>query len=76
MPQGHLINLGYLMRFLKLAAEKSDENKMNARNLSMVIAPSMFGPNDAMQSFDGRIFDLIEFMIINANTLVPGGKIK
>ncbi len=75
MPQAHYANLRYLIKFLKLVADFCDENKMTPKNLATVVAPSLFWGGEAnLNSFDSRVFDLIEFLITNANSFFVDGK--
>jgi len=45
----------YLIKFLARLAENSEQNKMTAANLAIVIAPSLLWPSPASDSSDSML---------------------
>ncbi|XP_072167862.1 rho GTPase-activating protein 17-like [Diadema setosum] len=76
LPKAHFDNLKHLCRFLKLVADRSDKNKMNSTNLSLVIAPNLlWSEKDELGTSAlsiGAAPGIVESLISKAEWFFPG----
>lgn len=73
LPPNHREALAYLMEFLNLVAEHSEENKMHAHNLALVFAPNLLQTEDSSRMVsDSKVtIECIEYLIVNHASLFP-----
>lgn len=46
LPEGNYNNLKYLMKFLSMLSEKSQQNKMSTQNIAIVMSPNLLWPQN------------------------------
>jgi len=75
LPEAHLHLLKYILRFFRDISRHSDENKMNAKNLSIIFGPILLGGEDALSLLAIAKLKtqavLIETMINYCDQLLP-----
>jgi hypothetical protein len=77
LPTPQHDNLRYLVKFLHRLSQFHDYNKMTPSNLAIVIGPNLLWPpnDDGVSMFNTPLTSLVEFIISNADSLFPGGKL-
>lgn len=61
LPGEHLSTIRYMMNLLKQVAENSDKNKMDAANLSVVLAPNLLYLNSKSEKMNSTEEKLLQF---------------
>lgn len=61
LPGEHLSTIKYVMTLLKQIAENSDKNKMDAANLSVVLAPNLLYLNSKSEKMNSTEEKLLQF---------------
>ncbi|CAG8515554.1 11590_t:CDS:10 [Racocetra persica] len=73
LPKVHYSTTRHLMLHLDRVRQQGADNRMNAKNLSVVFGPTLLrGPNPSNEIFDMNSKNMIvEYIIENVNTLFP-----